>query len=103
MLLTVGLAHYEPAAAAREVAAAHRALGRTLPRSRSATSPTPTAATDLRELPWLAQGYEEEVSNYREAIDALTPGVPIAGPDVSGSGAFSEWGEAEAFTQHRRC
>jgi len=49
--------------------------------------------------PWIAQGYEEEVSSYREAIGALTPGVPIAGPDVSGSGAFSEWGEEEALSQ----
>ena len=38
-------------------------------------------------------------ANYREAIDALTPGVPIAGPDVSGSGVFPEWGEEEALSQ----
>ena len=53
----------------------------------------------FRELPWIAQGYEEEVSEYREAIGALTPGVPIAGPDVSGSGIFIEWGEEEALSQ----
>jgi hypothetical protein len=39
------------------------------------------------------------VSSYREAIGALTPGVQVAGPDVSGSGAFGEWGDEEALAQ----
>ena len=51
-------------------------------------------------MPWIAQGYEEEVSEYRAAIAALTPNVPIAGPDVSGSGVFGEWGEEEALSQN---
>jgi hypothetical protein len=55
-------------------------------RWRSATSRTLTAGTGSG-------------SSYREAIEALTPGVPIAGPDVSGSGAFAEWGEEEALAQ----
>ena len=73
--------------------------GPTSPRSRSATSRTPYGKHGFRKLPWIAQGYEEEVSEYREAIGALTPGVPIAGPDVSGSGIFIEWGEEEALSQ----
>ncbi len=99
VLLTVGLAHYEPAAAAREVAAAHRALGANLAAVEIGNEPDSYGSHGLRELPWLAQTYEEEVSSYRQAIDALTPGVPIAGPDISGSGIFSNWGEAEALTQ----
>jgi hypothetical protein len=99
ILLTVGLAHYEPAAAAREVAAAHRALGPYLAAVEIGNEPDAYGKHGLRELPWLAQGYEEQVSNYREAIEALTPGVPIAGPDVSGSGAFGEWGDEEALAQ----
>ncbi len=99
VLLTVGLAHYEPAAAAREVAAAHRALGPYLAAVEIGNEPNAYGSHGLRELPWIAQGYEEEASNYREAIAALTPGVPIAGPDVSGSGAFAEWGEEEATAQ----
>jgi hypothetical protein len=99
VLLTVGLAHYEPAAAAREVAAAHRALGPYLAAVEIGNEPNAYGSHGLRELPWIAQGYEEEVSSYREAIGALTPGVPIAGPDVSGSGAFSEWGDEEALAQ----
>jgi hypothetical protein len=99
ILLTVGLAHYEPAAAAREVAAAHRALGPYLAAVEIGNEPNAYGSHGLRELPWIAQGYEEEVSNYREAIGALTPGVPIAGPDVSGSGVFSEWGGEEALAQ----
>ncbi len=99
VLLTVGLAHFEPLAAAREVAAAHRALGANLAAVEIGNEPNSYGSHGLRELPWLAQAYEEEVSSYRQAIDALTPGVPIAGPDVSGSGIFSDWGEAEALTQ----
>ncbi|HTD57949.1 MAG TPA: glycosyl hydrolase family 79 C-terminal domain-containing protein, partial [Solirubrobacteraceae bacterium] len=99
VMLTVGLAHYEPVAAAREVAAAHRLFGPYLAAVEIGNEPNAYGSHGLRELPWIAQGYEEEVSNYREAIDALAPGVPIAGPDVSGSGAFSEWGGEEALSQ----
>jgi hypothetical protein len=99
ILLTVGLAHYEPEAAAREVAAAHRALGPYLAAVEIGNEPDAYARHGFRELPWLAQGYEEQISDYRDAIDALTPGVPIAGPDVSGSGAFGEWGDEEALAQ----
>jgi hypothetical protein len=99
VLLTVGLAHYEPAAAAREVAAAHRALGPYLAAVEIGNEPNSYGSHGFRELPWIAQGYEEQVTAYREAIETLTPNVPIAGPDVSGSGAFSEWGEEEALAQ----
>jgi hypothetical protein len=99
VLLTVGRAHYEPAAAAREVAAAHRSLGPYLAAVEIGNEPNAYGSHGFRQLPWIAQGYEEEVSSYREAIDALTPGVPIAGPDVSGSGVFPEWGEEEALSQ----
>ncbi|HWY89988.1 MAG TPA: hypothetical protein VNY31_04890 [Solirubrobacteraceae bacterium] len=99
VLLTVGMAHYEPAAAAREVAVAHRALGTNLAAVEIGNEPNAYGSHGFRALPWIAQGYEEQVSEYREAIQALTPGVPIAGPDVSGSGIFVEWGEEEALSQ----
>jgi hypothetical protein len=99
VLLTVGMAHYEPTAAAREVAAAHRALGARLAAVELGNEPNAYGNHGFRPLPWIAQGYQEEVSSYREAIEALTPGVPIAGPDVSGSGIFVEWGEEEALSQ----
>jgi hypothetical protein len=100
VLLTVGLAHDEPASAAREVAAAHHALGANLAAVEIGNEPNSYGSHGFRELPWIAQGYEEEVSEYREAIAALTPNVSIAGPDVSGSGVFPEWGEEEALSQH---
>lgn len=99
VLLTVPMAHFEPAAAAREVAAAHRALGASLIAVEIGNEPDAYGKHGFRTLPWIAQGYEEEVSEYRQAIAALTPGVPIAGPDVSGSGIFIEWGEEEALSQ----
>lgn len=99
VLLTVGMAHFEPTAAAREVAAAHRALGANLAAVEIGNEPDAYGRHGFRALPWIAQGYQEEVSEYRQAIRALTPGVPIAGPDVSGSGIFIEWGEEEALSQ----
>jgi hypothetical protein len=99
VLLTVGMAHFEPVAAAREVAAAHRALGPNLTAVEIGNEPNAYGNHGFRALPWIAQGYEEQVSEYREAIQALTPGVPIAGPGVSGSGIFIEWGEEEALSQ----
>jgi hypothetical protein len=99
VLLTVGLAHFEPTVAAREVAAAHAALGSNLAAVEIGNEPNAYGSHGFRELPWLAQGYQEQVSDYREAIEALTPDVPIAGPDVSGSGAFGEWGDEEALAQ----
>jgi hypothetical protein len=99
VLLTVGLAHDEPAAAAQEVAAAHRALGPYLAAIEIGNEPDSYGSHGFRALPWIAQGYEEEVSEYRAAIAALTPNVSIAGPDVSGSGVFGEWGEEEALSQ----
>lgn len=99
VLLTVGMAHFEPQAAAREVAAAHRALGSYLAAVEIGNEPDSYGAHGYRQLPWIAQGYEEQVTVYREAIETLTRGVRIAGPDVSGSGAFAEWGEEEALAQ----
>jgi hypothetical protein len=99
VLLTVGMAHYEPAAAARELAAAHRSIGSSLAAVEIGNEPDAYGKHAFRALPWLAQGYEEEVSSYREAFEALAPGVPLAGPDVTGSGVFGEWGEEEALAQ----
>ena len=99
VLLTVGLAHFEPEAAAREVAFAKQALGPYLAGVEVGNEPDALGRHGFRPLPWIAQGYEEDVSIYREAIAKLAPGVPVAGPDVSGSGAFLEWGTAEALSQ----
>jgi hypothetical protein len=99
VLLTVGLAHFEPQAAAREVASAHAALGPYLAAVEIGNEADAYGRHGFRPEPWLAQGYQEDVSVYREAIAALTPGIRIAGPDVSGSGAFPEWGYAEAVAQ----
>ena len=36
---------------------------------------------------------------YRNAIEAAAPGIPLEGPDVSGSSAFEGWGIGEAVDQ----
>ena len=100
VLLTVGLAHYDPEAAAREVAAAHFALGQNLAAVEIGNEPDSYATHGLRSPPWGVTQYLAEVAAYRQAIARITPGVSIVGPDVSGSRAFERWGTPFAAAAH---
>ncbi len=93
VLLTVNLARYDPRAAASEVAVAHRALGGSLAAVELGNEPDAYGRHGVRALPWDFARYETEVEAYRRQITALTPGVTLAGPDVSGSGggAIRQW------------
>ncbi len=99
VLLTVGMAHFELRSVVREVASAARALGPYLQAVEFGNEPDAFGNHGFRQLPWLAQGYEEEVAIAREAITRSTPGIAVAGPDVAGSVSFGAWGSAEAVTQ----
>jgi hypothetical protein len=99
VLLTLGLAHYEPEAAAREAAAAKAALGERLAAIEIGNEPNSYAAHGFRSEPWSIVQYDEQVTAYRNAIEALAPGIPLAGPDSSGSKAFESWGLGEAIHQ----
>ncbi len=61
--------------------------------------PEAYARHGLRPLPWAPEQYNEQVSAYRAAIEALAPGIPLAGPDSSGSGSYQRWGLSEAIYQ----
>jgi len=100
VLLTLGLGHYDPEAAAREAAVAKAALGESLEAIEIGNEPNSYGAHGLRPLPWTFVQYDEQISAYREAIEALAPGIPLAGPDSSGSSAYQSWGWAEAVDQH---
>jgi glycosyl hydrolase family 79 len=99
VLLTLGLAHYDPRAAAREATAAHRILGNWLAGIEVGNEPDSYGRHALRPLPWTASLYEQQVSAYRRAIARRAPGIALAGPGVSGSRAFRSWGAAEARRQ----
>jgi hypothetical protein len=99
VLLTVGLAHYDPASAAREAAAAKAALGSSLAAIEIGNEPDAYARHHFRRLPWTYRQYDHEVRAYRRAIARLAPGLPIAGPGVSGSRSFAGWGPREARAQ----
>jgi hypothetical protein len=99
VLLTIGLGHFEPAAAAREVAAAKAALGPWLEAIELGNEPNAYALHGLRTEPWTFVQYDEQLSAYRGAIEAAAPGVPLAGPDTSGSSAFENWAPAEVVDQ----
>ena len=100
IVLTVGIVHYEPVAAAREVAAAKGALGEWLSAIEIGNEPNSYAQHLMRAEPWSYSTYAEEVGAYRSAIEAAAPGIPVYGPDVSGSSAFETWGPGEAATEH---
>jgi len=99
VLLTLGFGHFEPRAAAGEAAAAKAALGESLEALEIGNEPDSYAAHGLRPRPWTFLQYDEQVSTYRGAIEALAPGVPLAGPDTSGSAAYEKWGLGEAIYQ----
>jgi hypothetical protein len=96
VMLTIGLAHFEPAAAAREAAAAKAALGNNLAGIELGNEPDAYMRHGLREAPWTFTQYALEVAAYRDAIERAAPGIPLAGPDVSGSSIFLSWGSGEA-------
>jgi len=99
ILLTIGLAHYEPEAAAREAAAAKATLGPSLEGIELGNEPNAYALHGLRSEPWTFVQYDAQVAAYRSAIEAAAPGIPVAGPDVSGSSAFESWGLGEVVDQ----
>jgi hypothetical protein len=99
IVLTLGIVHFEPRAAAREAAAAKAALGPWLEAFQLGNEPNSYALHDMREEPWGFAQYNVQASEYRAAIDAVAPGVPIWGPDVSGSSAYETWGPGEVVDQ----
>jgi hypothetical protein len=99
VLLTLGFAHFDPEAAAREAAVAKAALGESLEGIEIGNEPDSYARHGLRPLPWTPVQYEEQINAYRIAIEALAPGIPLAGPDSSGSSAYEKWGLSEAIYQ----
>ncbi|MDQ6810784.1 MAG: glycosyl hydrolase family 79 C-terminal domain-containing protein [Actinomycetota bacterium] len=99
ILLTIGLGHFEPQAAAREAAAAKAALGGWLQAIEFGNEPNAYAQHGLRTEPWTVVQYDDQLAAYRSAIEAAAPGIALAGPDVSGSGAFESWGLGELVNQ----
>jgi hypothetical protein len=97
VLLTLGLGHFEPEAAAREAAVAKAALGEQLEAIEIGNEPDSYTRHGLRSLPWTFVQYAEQVNQYRSAIETLAPGIPLAGPDTSGSSAYETWGLGEAI------
>jgi hypothetical protein len=99
VVLTLGIVHFEPRAAAREVAAAKAALGGSLVGIELGNEPNAYALHGMRAEPWTFTQYAEQIAAYRGAIEAAAPGVALLGPDVSGSSAFETWGPGEAVDE----
>lgn len=99
IVLTLGIVHFEPQAAAREAAAAQAALGPWLEAFEVGNEPNSYALHGMREEPWGLEQYNAQLAEYRAGIEAVAPGVPLWGPDVSGSSAFETWGSGEVVDQ----
>jgi len=99
IVLTLGIVHFDPQAAAREAAAAKAALGPSLAAFELGNEPNSYALHGMREEPWGLDQYNAQVAQYRAGIEAAAPGVPLWGPDVSGSSAFGTWGPGEVVDQ----
>jgi hypothetical protein len=97
VLLTIGLAHYDPRAAAREASAAKRALGGWLAGVELGNEPDAYARHGLRSEPWTFSRYDAQVAAYRRVIEKAAPGLKLVGPDVSGSLIFESWGRGVAI------
>ncbi|HVR05199.1 MAG TPA: hypothetical protein VMS02_04100 [Solirubrobacteraceae bacterium] len=100
VLLTVNLGHYDPAAAARESAAAHAALGPYLAGIEIGNEPDRYVRKHLRAAGWNFTAYRAQAAAYRAAIEHAAPGVPIAGPDPSTGTIGLGWLDAAARTLH---
>ncbi len=100
VLLTVNLGHYEPAAAAREAAVAHAQLGPYLAGIEIGNEPDLFPRKHLRPPGTGVKGYLPQAADYRAAIEAAVPGVPIAGPDPSTGVQGFTWVRDEAKTLH---
>jgi hypothetical protein len=96
VLLTIGFGHFEPAAASREAVAANAALGKMLAGIELGNEPDAYGRHALREAPWTFTQYGAQAHAALSAIAAVAPGIPLAGPDVSGSAVFLGWGGGEA-------
>ena len=96
ILLTIGLAHFEPQSAAREARAARAILGPWLAGVELGNEPNAYADHGLRAIPWTFSQYAAQASSYLQAMSAQGGRrPPLAGPDVSGSPAFLSWGPGE--------
>ncbi|HXA55675.1 MAG TPA: hypothetical protein VNV37_12445 [Solirubrobacteraceae bacterium] len=100
VLLTVNLAHDEPAVAAREAAVAKARLGSYLAGIEIGNEPDLFPRKRLRPPGFGVRAYLPQAAAYREAIEAAAPGVAIAGPDPSTGAHGLTWVREAAATLH---
>jgi hypothetical protein len=100
VLLTVGLAHFDPASAAREVVGARAALGDRLAGVEIGNEPDRYVADGFRPRGWGFAQYVQQVDAYRRAIAADGGASPLVGPDVSSYAPNLGWVPAEAGAEH---
>lgn len=85
VILSLNLNHYDPAAAASETRFARSAMGHRLETIAIGNEPDGYESPNeqFRHGPWGFPQYETQTLEYLHAIWALTPRMPVAGPDIS--------------------
>lgn len=91
VLLSVNLGHFDPQAAAEEIAAARRLMGKRLLGVEIGNEPDRYYVEGHRAKGWSVPMYLHQVAQYRRAIDAKAPGVPLYGPDGSSGIPVLPW------------
>jgi hypothetical protein len=100
VILTLGMAHFNPGRAAREAQAAHQALGSSLEAVELGNEPDSYERHGFRKPGWGPAEYAAQAASYMRAIERRVPHLAIAGPAVSGSRAFVDWAPAEIAAVH---
>jgi hypothetical protein len=100
VLLTLDAGRPDPAAAAREAAAAKAALGSRLAGLAVGNEPDAFANVGLRSQPWTFDDYSRQVATYLPALLSAAPGVPLAGPEASSGVPPLQWVQQFAHTEH---
>jgi hypothetical protein len=100
VLLDVNVAHYDPEAAAQEVASARALMGESLLGVGLGNEPDRYTLEGLRGAGWGFGAYESAAAHYRAAIARAAPGVPVAAPDASSGPAVLGWVRRTAAALH---
>ncbi len=103
MLLTIGLGHFEPEAAAREAAAAKAALGPWLQDIELGNEPNAYALHGLRSEPWTFVQYDAQIAAYRSAIEAAAPASRWPARMCRGRARSKAGGWARSWIRRLRC
>jgi hypothetical protein len=100
VLLTLNVAHYAPATAAKEAALAKSVFAGDLLGVEIGNEPDRYVRDRLRAPGWGFPAYRREYEAYRQAIFKASPGVALVAPDASSGVSVLPWVQQTAAALH---